>query len=176
MLLVIGCTNQKEPSYEYLTEKIFFSSKNILGFENIFDEGLDLQEDIEVFGIMHFPDNYDSSKKYPVVVASHGSYNWRSHHLMYLEQMRKANFIVFAMHPFDSRNVKSTPAFEYKLIGYRSGNRDSSVILKKGNKEFVVAKGEKLEGVYELVQVTKDEVIFRNQEKIYKIAAQGFSA
>ena len=68
-----------------------------------------------------------------------------------------------------SKNVKSTPAFEYKLIGYRSGNRDSSVILKKGNKEFVVAKGEKLEGVYELVEVTKDEVIFRNQEKLYKI-------
>ena len=68
-----------------------------------------------------------------------------------------------------SKNVKNTPAFEYKLIGYRSGNRDSSVILKKGNKEFVVAKGEKLEGVYELVEVTKDEVIFRNQEKLYKI-------
>ena len=68
-----------------------------------------------------------------------------------------------------SKNLKSTPVFDYKLIGYRSGNTDSSVILKKGNKEFVVAKGEKLEGVYELVEVTKDEVIFRNQEKIYKI-------
>ena len=68
-----------------------------------------------------------------------------------------------------SKNVKSTPAFEYKLIGYRSGNKDSSVILKKGSKEFVVAKGEKLEGVYELVEVTKDEVIFRNQEKLYRI-------
>ena len=68
-----------------------------------------------------------------------------------------------------SKNVKSTPAFEYKLIGYRSGNTDSSVILKKGNKEFVVAKGEKLEGVYELVEVTKEEVIFRNQEKLYRI-------
>ena len=51
----------------------------------------------------------------------------------------------------------------------RSGDTDSSVILKKGNKEFVVAKGEKLEGIYELVEVNKDEVIFRNQEKLYKI-------
>ena len=68
-----------------------------------------------------------------------------------------------------SKNLKSTPTFDYKLIGYRSGNKDSSVILKKGSKEFVVAKGEKLEGVYELVEVTKDEVIFRNQEKLYKI-------
>ena len=68
-----------------------------------------------------------------------------------------------------SKNIKTTPDFEYKLIGYRFGNIDSSVILKKGNKEFVVAKGEKLEGVYELVEVTKDEIIFRNQEKLYKI-------
>ena len=68
-----------------------------------------------------------------------------------------------------SKNIKTTPDFEYKLIGFRSGNIDSSVILKKGNKEFVVAKGEKLEGVYELVEVTKDEIVFRNQEKLYKI-------
>ena len=69
----------------------------------------------------------------------------------------------------NSNNIKSIPSFEYKLIGYRSGDTDSSVILKKGNKEFVVAKGEKLEGTYELVEVNKDEVIFRNQEKLYKI-------
>ncbi len=68
-----------------------------------------------------------------------------------------------------SKNIKTTPDFEYQLIGYRSGNIDSSVILKKGNKQFVVAKGEKLEGVYELVEVTKDEIVFRNQEKLYKI-------
>ena len=68
-----------------------------------------------------------------------------------------------------SKNIKTTPDFEYQLIGYRSGNIDSSVILKKGNKEFVVAVGEKLEGVYELVEVTKDQIVFRNQEKLYKI-------
>ena len=68
-----------------------------------------------------------------------------------------------------SKNIKTTPDFEYQLIGYRSGNMDSSVILKKGNKEFVVAVGEKLEGVYELVEVTKDQIVFRNQEKLYKI-------
>ena len=68
-----------------------------------------------------------------------------------------------------SKNIKTAPDFEYQLIGYRSGNIDSSVILKKGNKEFVVAVGEKLEGVYELVEVTKDQIVFRNQEKLYKI-------
>ena len=69
----------------------------------------------------------------------------------------------------NSKNIQNIPSFDYKVIGYRSGEIDSSVILKKGNKEFVVAKGEKLEGVYELIKVSKDGVIFRNQEKLYKI-------
>tara|TARA_Y100001980_G_C14425656_1_gene215461 strand:+ start:55 stop:459 length:405 start_codon:yes stop_codon:yes gene_type:complete len=69
----------------------------------------------------------------------------------------------------DTATIKEIPSFDYKIIGYRSGKKDSSVILRKGNKEFVVAKGEKLEDVYELIEVTKDEVIFRNQEKLYKI-------
>ena len=69
----------------------------------------------------------------------------------------------------DTATIKEIPSFDYKIIGYRSGKKDSSVILRKGNKEFVVAKGEKLEDVYELIEVTKDEVIFRNEEKLYKI-------
>ena len=69
----------------------------------------------------------------------------------------------------ETATIKEIPSFDYKIIGYRSGKNDSSVILRKGNKEFVVAKGEKLEDVYELIEVTKDEVIFRNQEKLYKI-------
>ncbi len=115
LLIISGCDAKKDNSYSYLTEKIFYASKNILGFENIFNTNLNTQDDIEIFGIMHFPDNYDSSKKYPLVIASHGSYNWRSHHLKYLEQIRNANFIVFAMHPFDSRNVKSTVGNQINL-------------------------------------------------------------
>ncbi len=65
--------------------------------------------------------------------------------------------------------INNISSFDYQLIGYRSGKNDSSVILKKGNKEYVVAKGEKLEGTYELIEVTKDEVIFRNKEKLYRI-------
>ena len=65
--------------------------------------------------------------------------------------------------------INNIRSFNYQLIGYRSGKNDSSVILKKGNKEYVVAKGEKLEGTYELIEVTKDEVIFRNKEKLYRI-------
>jgi hypothetical protein len=84
LLIISGCDLKKDDSYSYLTEKIFYPSKNILGFENIFNSNLSTQNDVEIFGVMHFPDNYDSAKKYPLVIASHGSYNWRSHHLKYL--------------------------------------------------------------------------------------------
>jgi len=107
-ITLIGCSTESAKEPTYLKEKISYSSKNILGFENIFGEGLNAQKDLEVFGVMHFPDNYDSNKAYPTIVASHGSLNWRGHHLKYLEQMRLADFIVFAMHPFDSRGVNST--------------------------------------------------------------------
>ena len=110
LLLLIGCSQsaQVEKTYPYKTEKIQYISKNILGFENLFGDGLKRQENVEIFGVLHFPDKYDSQKKYPAIVASHGSSNWRAHHLKYLEQMRQAGFIVFAMHPFDSRGVSST--------------------------------------------------------------------
>ena len=66
-------------------------------------------------------------------------------------------------------DVSSNINFDYQLIGYRSGETDFSVILKKGNKEFVVSNGDKLEGLYELVAVNEDEVIFNNEGKLYKI-------
>ena len=69
----------------------------------------------------------------------------------------------------NSEVINNIPSFSYELIGYRSGKNDSSVILRKGNKEYVVAKGDKLEGIYELIEVSKDEVIFRNKEKLYRI-------
>lgn len=105
---LFACSQSDSQEATYQTERVEYISKNILGFENLFGDGLELQEDQEVFGILHFPDNYDSSKQYPAIVASHGSSNWRAHHLKYLEQMRQADFIVFAMHPFDSRGVDST--------------------------------------------------------------------
>jgi dienelactone hydrolase len=105
---IFGCSQSANVEPTYLTEKVKYPSKNILGFENLFGGGLNAQKDIEIFGVLHFPNNYNSLKKYPAVVASHGSSNWRAHHLKYLEKMRQAGFIVFAMHPFDSRNVDST--------------------------------------------------------------------
>ena len=108
LLFLFGCSESVQIEQTYQTEKMKYDSKNILGFENLFGSELEAQKDVEVFGMLHFPDNYNSLKKYPAVVASHGSSNWRAHHLKYIEQIRQAGFIVFAMHPFDSRGVNST--------------------------------------------------------------------
>ena len=64
---------------------------------------------------------------------------------------------------------QSNISFQYKLIGYRSGGSDASVIVKKSNKEFAVSIGQKLEGVFELIEVNQNEVIFKDGDKLYKI-------
>ena len=72
----------------------------------------------------------------------------------------------------DSQVYSDAPAnedFNYKLIGIRAGAVESSVIVKKGNKEYVVPLGEKLEEIYELIEVTQNEAVFRNGKNVYKI-------
>ena len=59
--------------------------------------------------------------------------------------------------------------FDYKLIGIRSGGKDSSVIVKKANKEFLVVVGEMIEGRFELIEVTSNSAVFRNGQKVYRI-------
>tara|TARA_B110000977_G_scaffold105163_1_gene137216 strand:+ start:741 stop:1145 length:405 start_codon:yes stop_codon:yes gene_type:complete len=59
--------------------------------------------------------------------------------------------------------------FEYKLIGIRSGEINSSVIVKKANKQYVVALGDKLDDLYELIEVSQNGAVFRNGQKIYKL-------
>ena len=59
--------------------------------------------------------------------------------------------------------------FNYILIGIRSGNQDSSVIVKKGNKEFLVTLGDFLEGSFELVEVNENDALFLKGQKMYRI-------
>ena len=104
-ILIISCEDQPQTPSKYQTERVDFISKNIYGFENMFGEALNSQVDQPSFGTLHFPDDYDPKKKYALVIASHGSANWRDHHRKYLEQMRQAGLMVFAMHAFDARNL-----------------------------------------------------------------------
>ena len=59
--------------------------------------------------------------------------------------------------------------FNYKLIGIRSGGENSSVIVKKANKEYLVGMGQLLDNTFELVEVNQNSAIFRNGNKMYRI-------
>ena len=66
-------------------------------------------------------------------------------------------------------NTSAKNDFTYELIGVRAGISDSSVVVKKANKEFLVVVGDKLEDTYELIEVNQNSAIFRNGNSIYKI-------
>jgi type II secretory pathway component PulC len=65
--------------------------------------------------------------------------------------------------------VTDNADFSYVVVGYRFGDVNSSVILKKGNKEFVLYEGDILENTYELTSISPDEIIFKGSGKLYKL-------
>ena len=65
-------------------------------------------------------------------------------------------------------DIKQTD-FSYTIIGYRYGEESSSIIVKKGKKEFVVYEGDLLENTYELMSISPDEIIFKGSGKLYKL-------
>ena len=72
-----------------------------------------------------------------------------------------------------NQNISNEPQlitnnFNYKLVGYRAGQNDSSIILKKGSNEFLVKIGEDIDS-YTLESVSTDEVVFSLQGNLYKI-------
>ena len=64
---------------------------------------------------------------------------------------------------------KVEKTFEYKVIGFIAGENESSVIVKKGNKEQVVVLGSVLDKKYTLISVTRDEIVFQANNNLYKI-------
>jgi len=71
--------------------------------------------------------------------------------------------------PTEISDTTINTTFEYKLIGIRSGEINSSVIVKKANKQYVVALGDKLDDIYVLIEVNQNDAVFRNGQKIYKL-------
>ena len=71
--------------------------------------------------------------------------------------------------PTEISDTTINTKFEYKLIGIRSGEINSSVIVKKANKQYVVALGDKLDDIYVLIEVNQNDAVFRNGQKIYKL-------
>ena len=65
--------------------------------------------------------------------------------------------------------VTDNADFNYSVIGYRVGDSNSSVIVKKGNKEFVLYEGDIIENTYELTSISQDEIIFKGSGKLFKL-------
>ena len=65
--------------------------------------------------------------------------------------------------------VTDNADFNYSVIGYRVGDSNSSVIVKQGNKEFVLYEGDILENTYELTSISQDEIIFKGSGKLFKL-------
>jgi len=90
-----------------VSERIEFMSANPFSFQQIILD-LDNQTPQVVFGELTFPTDFDSSKKYPLIIGNAGSLNWAEHHLKYLEMYRQLGFATFQLRSFDARGVDST--------------------------------------------------------------------
>ena len=100
---------------EALNENIIFESRNPFSFEEVITD-LDNQEIQIVSGILGFPSDFNTEKKYPLIVGVAGSLNWGPHHLKYLEMYRSLGFATFQLQSFDSRDIQSTVGSQVEVL------------------------------------------------------------
>lgn len=88
-------------------QKIVFKSANPFTFKDIIknDNNLELQD---VYGILKFPDNFDPSLKYPLVIGVAGSLGWHDHNYEYMTMYRDMGLATFELKSFSSRDISST--------------------------------------------------------------------
>ena len=60
--------------------------------------------------------------------------------------------------------------FNYKIVGYRAGEKRASVIVEKNNQTYVVQQGELLENTYKLESVNSKIAIFTQNGKSYQLS------
>jgi len=80
----------------------------------------------------------------------------------------------------NSRSISENPgqliqeplssSFNYKIVGYRAGDKRASVIVKKNNQTYVVQQGELLENRYKLESVNSKIAIFTQNGKSYQLS------
>ena len=80
----------------------------------------------------------------------------------------------------DSQSISENPgqliqesvssSFNYKVIGYRAGDKRASVIVEKNNQTYVVQQGELLENTYKLESVNSKIAIFTQNGKSYQLS------
>jgi len=68
----------------------------------------------------------------------------------------------------------SDDEFSYTIVGYRAGEKNSSVVLRKNNVDYVVQQGELIDNTYRLISVSTDEIVFdrAGQKRYIKIESR----
>ena len=74
--------------------------------------------------------------------------------------------------PGQSIQESVSSSFNYKVIGYRAGDKRASVIVEKNNQTYVVQQGELLENTYKLESVNSKIAIFTQNGKSYQLSTE----
>ena len=72
--------------------------------------------------------------------------------------------------PGQSIQESVSSSFDYKVIGYRAGDKRASLIVEKNNQTYVVQQGELLENTYKLESVNSKIAIFTQNGKSYQLS------
>ena len=76
--------------------------------------------------------------------------------------------------PVNVQNVSEnlSSSFNYKVVGYRAGQKRASVIVEKNNQTYVVQQGELLDNRYKLISVNPEVAVFSLNGKNYSLSTQ----
>jgi len=72
--------------------------------------------------------------------------------------------------PGQSTQEPLSGGFNYKIVGYRAGDKRASVIVEKNNQTYVVQQGELLENTYKLESVNSKIAIFTQNGESYQLS------
>ena len=75
-----------------------------------------------------------------------------------------------SQNPGQSTQEPLSSDFNYKVVGYRAGEKRASVIVEKNNQTYVVQQGELLENTYKLESVNSKIAIFTQNGKSYQLS------
>ena len=67
------------------------------------------------------------------------------------------------------KNINSSTLTSYKLVGFRAAEQNASVILEKGQTQFVLQLGDFLDNTYKLHAVGKDKIEFLHNGSIISL-------
>jgi len=83
-----------------------------------------------------------------------------------------SNSQYISQNPGQATQEPLSSGFNYKIVGYRAGEKRSSVIVEKNNQTYVVQQGELLENTYKLESVNSKIAIFTQNGKSYQLSTE----